>query len=214
MKLFRLKISGTPIDDVTAYTPAQINGNISYVYADVNPSAPDYDELTDIVDIDEHGVKTGKDYKYHRDVLKSKLTTWGSHTAAEKTIFCNHKIGTQVERNSHVGEANAKLMGLNYAFKAGEARKVRLGYGITEIHSELPDDSGAIIDASRDAVVDYVFFGREGTVQGDSEGITDYLNSLGGYTSTGLSVQSYTPINCTLAELIDTVEDIILNGNY
>jgi len=59
-------------------------------------------------------------------------------------------------------------------------------------------------------------FGREGTAQGDNEGITDYLNSVvgTGYEVTGMSIQSWTPIGMSLADLISKVEDIILNGNY
>lgn len=185
-----------------------------YIFSGSTPS--DYTDITSIENLDQHGFSSGKDYKFVRDEIKLLFTTWSAHTSDEQLVFCKHKIGTQEDRNSRVGVGNAILLSLQYDGNMVDVRQTRLGYAKTEIHSRLPNDSGDILDTARDSILDYLIFGREGTVQGDNEGVTDYLNSVvgSGYETTGLSVQSYTPIGMSLTDLIAKVEDIILNGNY
>lgn len=235
-------------------------------------SVPGHTQATTVTDLNDHGFRNGKDYRFVRNYIKDFVNTggapistlndppstpatndihlvdtvptgaWVGHageyavwdgaawvfdvdqldagvrilSASEQVICCELKIGSQAKRNSIVGAVNAEALGLAYDAKMKPVREIRLGRAKSHLHSELPDDAGTVLDEARGAIVDYILFGREGTVQGDSEGITDYFNSLGSWApNLGLKDKPWTPINsASMSALVTELEDIMINGNY
>jgi hypothetical protein len=63
----------------------------------------------------------------------------------------------------------------------------------------------------------YLLFGREGTVEGDPEGLFDYIDSRVGtsYENTGLKNKSISPSGfATVSDFADYLLDIIKYGKY
>ena len=168
-----------------------------------------------------------KDYKYLRDQFKEYIKTlsilnpktvndgFDQSSTAEKILCCEHKIGSHSQRVAVVTLANVVSFGVQYKSRTGKSREIRMIYAVALLHNYLPNNAPTVLDEARNPILDYYIFGREGTAQGDQEGITDYFNGLGSYSGAGLINKSWTPEGgLTMQQLITNTEDIILNGNY
>lgn len=174
-------------------------------------------DITNISNINKYWKDTNKDYKYNRDAIKALFTTWGSHTADEQLIFVEHKIGSHADRLARVGSSIPTLVqyGLQYAKRVSESRTVRLAYAMTCLYNQLPNNAESVIPEVDVLVYRFVFFGTDGTVQGDViEGLSDWLNGLGTFTGVGLIDKGWTTETGTLAELVDDLEEKLFKGNY
>ena len=63
----------------------------------------------------------------------------------------------------------------------------------------------------------YINYGREGILEGDPEGLFDYIRSQSGssFEVAGFSSHSYTPVGyANMSEFSVKILDILKNGNY
>lgn len=98
-------------------------------------------------------------------------------------------------------------------------RRQRMNKCVSVIYNRLQiSDANEIInDVKANSLYDnYIDFGREGTLEGDPEGIFDYIESRVGtsYEDTGLASKSFTPIEGSLSDIVVKTIDILKNGNY
>ena len=125
--------------DVNTQTLAEGEAELD-AHTIADPIPTDYTDISTITNWHTYGEGLNKDYKYIRDEIKllvvdastsgtkTEYDGFNQLTGSEKLICCHHKIGTQAQRNSIVGESNAILLGLQYDSKMADVRKIRLGY--------------------------------------------------------------------------------------
>jgi hypothetical protein len=214
--------------ELKSYLVDELNGNKPYIVADVIPEG--YVDITSIENWHTYGMNTGKDYRFVRDRIKQVVVDIGngdlllgfdSLSLSDKLIAVEHKIGTMEQRMSVVGLDNTVKLGLLYHSRVSVDRQVRAGYAITELYTRLPDDAEEILDeimlSGGNMFITYMFFGREGTLEGDiKEGIMDYLYGREGtsFENVGLLQKPFEPIGMTMLELVDKIYDIVIKGNY
>lgn len=224
MKLIILQVNGENFN-VATNTAADLDGADAWVkFSDTVPSG--WVEITDLQEVLDYSKYIDRDYKYIRDKIKELVIAKGTNeedgfnnlTAQEKVIACEYKIGTHAQRLAVVGIDNLILLGLQYHAKVSEARTTRLAYAIAEVHNRLPNNGEEVIDDTNaeNLVFQYVYFGREGVDEGDTLGIMDYVFGRSGtsYDGAGLLQKAWTPEAETMADLCDTIKEILIYGNY
>lgn len=184
-----------------------------------------FEKLTDypLLLIDRNWSSLYPDYKAARTQLYIAMMTKGGFSnllLEEKVIASKWFIVGRVERNSvHTVQEQIKN-GLIYHENSVEARKHRFNACITEVYNRLDDDQIKAVMIAMDfskTVYAYIDLGLEGTLEGNPEGLFDYINARANtqFEMTGLKVQNYTPVgyaNCS--ELANRIMDILANGNY
>jgi hypothetical protein len=191
------------------------------VWAETAPDI-DYNECQDI-SIVEKFEETANDYKVSRDFIKSLVlsldpdesTAFDLLSEQEKVIAAKHKIGTEQQRQAVLGYANHLAAMALYRYNTILVRQQRALIADTLLQNELPNDKIAVMSVANDPLKLYTDYGIEGIDSGDSvPGISDYINSINGYETVGLSVQTYTPLNGTLNTLCNSLINILINGIY
>ena len=176
-----------------------------------------------LVQIDRTWRLTFSDYKSARIGIFVAMITKGGFDnlpLEEKQIASKWFVVGRTERNSvHTVEEQVEN-GLIYNTESINARSKRLSKCMIEAYNRLTDEQiqsiMATMNFSKTAYA-YVEAGQEGTLEGNPEGLFDYIQARTGtqWETTGLRVQNYTPIgynNCQ--ELSDRLMDILVNGNY
>jgi hypothetical protein len=219
------EIVGTQI---TTYLVSELNNNKAFKAVDVIPEG--YADISSIKNWHIFGLNTGKDYRFVRDRIKEIVVELGDGdeeagynllSIPDKIIATEHKIGTQPQRIATVGFDNTVKLGLLYHSRVSSDRQVRAGYAITELYSRLPNHAEEVLDEimglGGNLFITYAFFGREGTLEGDTKaGIMDYMYGREGTTfeGVGLLQKPWTPIDMTMEQLVDKLYDIVIGGNY
>lgn len=231
MRLLVYKIDGVPVNEMTtSYSQDDLGGNDLYKFIPDGDAVPEgYEDITDIYSLHKWGGSTRRDYKFVRDQIKQMVVDLGSGDedagflllpVEGKLVCCEHKIGSHALREAVVGTSNLVLFGLQYHKQVTEARQVRAAYVTSILWNRLPNNAQEVLEEvislQDNMFITYVFFGREGTVEGDPEGITDWLYGRAGtsFENTGLLQKNWTPSGMTMEELVDTIYDIAHNGNY
>lgn len=177
-----------------------------------------------------HTVTTGslaKDGKVESDykVLRSNLITYVATTGftnlsvAEKVIASEHFVVSKVDRDTVHTLAEQISNGVYFHEESVKARFKRRMVAEAEVYNRVLDSA----DQSdfRNDVVNllelYVNFGIEGTVEGDDEGLFDYLESRSGTAyagANGFLAKNYTIESMNISGLSARLIDVFKNGNY
>jgi hypothetical protein len=211
-----------------SYLVADLNGNKPYITADVLPEG--YADITSIEGWHTYGMHTGKDYRFVRDRIKylvkelgngDEVVGFNALSFPDKLIACEHKLGTQDQRIGVVGIDNTVMLGLQYHSRVSGDRQVRAGYAITELYTRIPDQAEEVLNdimtMGGNLFITYMFFGREGTLEGDEHaGIMDYMYGRTGtiFEGIGLLQKPWQPIDMTMQQLVDKLYEIVIKGNY
>lgn len=216
---------------ITKRNDVIINGReISYDYdkestgphfqaSDTVPSG--YSDFSSIENWHLYGYETGKDYKVIRSEIKSLYQSiqWVNLSTTEKTICANYFIPPKIERDEVYTTEQQIMLGLLFHSNSIDARKTRYAYAAMEVYNRLTKvESEEVINdvVSNNLVEKYISNGVEGTLEGDEEGIFDYVESVTGtsYQSSGLATKSYIPDGMSLTQLIDRIMEILRDGKY
>jgi len=161
------------------------------------------------------------DYKRFRTSLATYVAAVGfaNLSAADKLVASAHFVVVKADRDTVNTLAEQILNGRVFHSHSVDCRRTRTQCAESELYNQLQkaDCDVAITDIVSSGLRDaYVEFGREGTVEGDPEGLFDYIEARAGtaYAATGLAAKGYTPVSGTLAALVTRVMDILKNGNY
>jgi len=163
------------------------------------------------------------DYKAARAEIKRlyNATTFAALSTAEKIIVCNYFIATVAERDTIYTTEQQVGLGQLFARDSVGARTLRASKATSEIFNRLTAaEAQTILDdttGNPDLFVTYVNFGREGTVEGDNEGLFDYLEGRAGTTwaTTGFDSHAFTPIGyASMAALATDLMKILKDGLY
>jgi hypothetical protein len=171
------------------------------------------------------GIKNGhliyKDYKKVRVDYAIYIASQGgflSLVESEKIIAaCNFLVGLS-DRLSVLSLDDQLIYGLKFHKASVEARDSRVKSSMIYIYNKLSQsDIQSMFQNPIDSMITrYINFGIEGTLEGNVDGLFDYLEARTGtlYETTGLSAQNYTPISGTLQDLVTKIMGILKDGNY
>ena len=173
------------------------------------------------------------DYKKARAALGTELTIRGGFSnlsTLEKKIASRWFLCVKSDRDTVHTFDEQVTNGYFWHINARISRNNRLDVAIIEVYNRLDSaDADNVIDDlweiflkingkqyTRSLAMNYINFGREGTVEGNPEGLFDYILARVGtsFELTGLKAKAITPIHGTLDELCDKIIDILKNGNY
>lgn len=222
MYLGILQINGQDYDPAASYS--QPLAGAPYIIAATLPGA--YRDITSIENYYTYINEVSQDFKYVRDQIKQIVLDAGSGdedtgfntlTNPQKQICCELLIGSHAARLGFLGSHNTMvLLGLAYHKQASEARNIRFAYAIQEAHTRLPDNAKEIPGEVSTQIIDFIYFGIEGTQEGDPEGLMDYLYGRAGTTwdAAGLINKPWTPDGITLTQLVNNLYDILHKGEY
>jgi hypothetical protein len=163
--------------------------------------------------------KSSKDYKALRAELAAYVASAGFDNIPvnEQKVASEHFVVAKADRDKVHSMEDQVRNGMAFHKKSVKARSARLDAAEAELYNRLvPADASVVIDEVVALADKYEKFGREGTLEGDPEGLFDYIEARAGtsYDTTGLAAKSFTPVGMTLAELVTKIMDILKNGKY
>jgi hypothetical protein len=163
------------------------------------------------------------DYKTARVQIYVAMMTKGGFnnlSQEEKKIVSSWFLVGDNERDTVHTQAEQIANGEIFNKLSTEARIKRLTKVKMEVYNRLSHDQiNSILEImlANKVMFTYINLGTEGTLEGDNEGLFDYILSRTGtiWENTGLSKQSYSPKGMSdCQELANRLIDILKNGNY
>ena len=216
-KLAAYLVNSTPVSDLTTWNESDLNGNAAFQRVDTIPAG--YQDVSSITHWHVYGKSTGADYKAIRQEIKELAASivWANLTTSEKVIAGAYFVVAKTDRDDVYTTEQQVGLGMLFHRDSIEARQVRWSWVVIEAFNRLPKAETDIIlnDVSGANLSDlYMYGGREGTLEGDEEGLFDYIDARVGTTweTTGAAAQTLTPIGMTQADFIAHCMDILKNG--
>lgn len=172
--------------------------------------------------------KTDKDYKFVRNEMKllviaavnTDYSNWaGGLTDDEKKIACKHFLAPKSLRDAIYTDAEQESFGESFHNGSVMSRNKRAAKAVGKLYNRLNTaDADIVIDdiEANKILKKYSEFGREGTIEGDAEGLFDYLEARTGtqFNTTGLKAKGWSPNGITLDALVSEVMEVMKFGNY
>jgi hypothetical protein len=149
-----------------------------------------------------YGYKVERDFKFIRsNIIKIVNSTgWVNLSLTEKQIAADYFACSQANQNEIYGIDQQINNGNSFHLKSTESRKLRISKVISQLKNRLTKEECEVILNEVVGVnfllSKYIDFGEEGTLEGDSEGLFDYIESRPGtlYEFTGFINKSYIPV--------------------
>lgn len=187
-------LNGLPVSQQD-YSSEDLEGNQPYVLADSVPAG--YQDITSIESLNNHGFRLGKDYKYVRREIKSIVASIGFEglTVEEKKISSTHFCVSKEERLMvHTIEEQIEN-GVRFHERSIASRKKRRLIVEVEVYSRLESNKRKkLLKEMYELLELYEKFGVEGTLEGDDEGLFDYIEErpATSFFGNGLKSKNYT----------------------
>lgn len=225
MKLFGLIVtSGTIGKDAIGWTEEEVNGQPILIFDDSAPQ--NYEDITTIRRVFEHWTQTGRDFWVAKEVAKEYFDTFGQTDTErfaaldtdEQDAACNFNLGPHQDMIDFLTIDIYTQRRHIFNEKMLESRKIRSIHALTEIDVRLPDDRGEFIEdiISSNLYFRYLELGIQGTVEGDAEGLFDYILARAGtsYSASGLKLKPWSPIETDMVLLSNKMMSILKFGIY
>lgn len=225
MKLIAFEINGDALGvDIPTWLPSALEGSKPFKFSDTVEAG--YRDITSVTNIHSFWTYTGRDYKYAKDVMKEHVislatdeeTGFNALAPQEMGIAAQWSVGAHAQHVSVLGLDNLVMAGQYYSLMTMKSREKRLSRAISEVYNRLFDNKETVLtDANNDGLITSFLNGREGTLQGDAEGLIDYINATAStaYELTGLRAKAWSPEGYTnMNDFCDYLIDILVNGNY
>lgn len=231
MKLYAYEINSNPVHDLLSgggYTEADLGGNSPFLVLSGTETAPsNYQDIGSIENwatYGRNGTHNGRpiDYKFIRKEIYILVVASGfvNLTTPEKEIAAQWFVVDHLDRDTMYTTPQQIVYGAVHHANSVEAREARAGYVMMELYNRLEtaDINTVMTDVSNDDLLHlYITNGREGTLQGDPEGLFDYMAAVSGtsYSGTGFAAKAITPLDgVTLAALTDQICTVLKDGIY
>lgn len=208
--------------DVPA-SAAQFNDPTSNTYAKWNGES--WDEITNskIVSINNHWEVNFNDYKTARVQMYTEMMMAGGFDALsieEKRIVSAWFIVGVNERNSVTTLEEQIQNGIIYNERSTQARIKRLTAAKTQVFNRLSHDEViTLLEEMNPAklMYNYIYLGTEGTLEGDMEGLFDYLLARPNtsFSANGLAIKPFIPTGMeNMQDFANYLISILKDGNY
>lgn len=217
MKLGVYVLDGVRTTCTNNYGLPAFGGNSAVVAANTLPAG--YDDISTIEGWATYGMGAGKDYKYVRGQIGLLVGEigWSGLTAAEKSIAASWFLVPKTQRDELYSLEQQIGLGILFHVASVGARQKRLLLASMQLYNRLSSEAVNTLNRNTEKLRDeYVLGGLEGTLEGDGEGLFDYIEARTGtaYETTGLAAQAYSPIGTTLPELVTKIMSILKDGIY
>lgn len=231
MKLCSYVLNGNTINyllDSDGYNKSLLGGNFPFIIlSNTDPITTGYQDISSIENWAAHGgnapyLGTSIDYKFVRKEIGILVITkgWTTLTPAEKSVAASWFVVAKTQRDELFTTNQQIRLGLQFHKSSITARAGRAAYAMMDLYNRLSktDADTVINDISVDNLLDlYINTGREGTLEGDSEGLFDYIEARTGtkYAATGIISKAITPVGThTLQQVVDHIMKILRDGNF
>lgn len=206
----------------------------NYNYEVQQALQPGWDDVSSIENWDSLWPVIGRDYKVARTEIFSLAwakmlgdpANWDNLTDAEKEISARWFVVPKELRDTVF--STSEQIPLSELFDANsiEARRIRYTKAKYEIYNRLTlAQANTIIQETENSISAatpnlremYVTYGREGVVEGDPEGLFDYVRSQAGtsFASSGLGDHDYVPVGyADMPSLAAAIFNILKYGIY
>jgi len=186
----------------------------------------DINELWIIQDIYDANVI---DYKKYRNWLKNYVVVNNFYSLSldEQTLCVQNFAVDRTERDTIYNEQDQINYGTIYHKKSVDSRNKRVSVVIAEIHNRLNEaDAKQVVadlvhgvSGSDDNLIwKYESFGVEGTLEGDVDGLFDYVEARTGsaFSGSGFVDKNYTLINPSnnMDSMSECLMDVLKSGSY
>lgn len=223
MNLYAYILNGIPLNEISHWTINQLGGNAPFIASPTLPSG-DYVDVSSIENWKTFGRRTNKDYKFIRNEIKLLANSigWNNLTSSEKRICAKHFIVGKSRLDEIFTIKEQIKRGFLFHGRSTKTRDQRWSHAEIEIFNRLGKNGWRKIfdDINQDNLTSrYINEGLEGTIEGDAEGLFDYLDARSG-TSYATDVKGFRNKNLTprgiadMSALADLILDIVKNGNY
>jgi len=183
------------IYEISGWKPSE---TFVYPYLKVSTSIEvGYKDFSSITNWYVYGDKTERDYKFIRDRIIELFQSigWTNLTLEEKQICSQYFAVPKSNRNEIYTIEEQIELGSTYNRNSIESRKLRSGKASVEIRNRLiKSESNEILDdvfnVSSNMFNTYIENGREGTIEGDPEGLFDYIESRIGTSFEGIGFKN------------------------
>ena len=192
------------------------------VLPDADSAPTGFTEATTITNVIRYAGKVGGyDYKAIRSKVQVLAATTGftNLSTPEKELTSQWFAVITADRDTIYTTEEQILYGKIFHQSSTACREDRIDRAISEIYNRLAtSEIDELIDDVSDLNRQYIESGREGTDEGDPEGLFDYIEGratttyASGGSLPGLKHKGWTPIGKTLDALVTDILDILKNG--
>lgn len=223
-----IKINGLIFGvEIFTCTPEQLNGREPFIFSDIIQDGygdmsvqPNYIEL-----LYKYGVRANKDYKYIRNEIMvavwtkilNNINKWNLLTQVEKEIASEWFTVPKVLRDT-IHSFNQQIENGKIFDKESTACRINRYNDVrVELFNRLSWENAMELLGECKLLVESYQQGKEGTEEGDGEGLFDYIESRPGtsHENSGLLQKQYQVVGFnTMEEFSIKLMDILKKGNY
>lgn len=224
--------TGTIGKDPISWSDEELLGRIPIMFADT--ATAEYENITNFRHIWNSWQLTGRDFLYAYQVALDYFATLPIGTCGcspddgrfhelsddEKDAACSLQIGPQDTRVSFVGLPEILSRNLDWLNLAQDARLHRVNVAIKDyLVTYLPVNyRTALVElVENKTFYKYIEFGLKGILEGDPEGLFDYILGTVGtsFAGVGLLQKTWTPISgLTMLQFTTLLMSILKDGEY
>lgn len=170
-----------------------------------------------------YGDRADRDYKFIRARIAELflIAGWSNLSTEQKEICCRYFVVPKTNQDEIFGVSDQVANGVLFNKNAVASRAARINSASSEIRNRLQKSEAVEIMNeifTSELLYDkYINFGNEGTLEGDGEGLFDYVESRVGtsYENAGLVNKNFTPNGyADMSAFSVHLMDILKNGNY
>lgn len=162
-----------------------------------------------------------RDYKFKRTKIAQIVASkgWDNLSYQEKEIASRWFVVEAAKRSQiHTMDEQVGL-GVTFHKCSVEARVARYEAASSEVYNRLsrPEQISLVGDVEKYGLPHlYTEYGIEGTLEGDVEGLFDYLEGREDtkWAGSGLLQKDFTPSGVTMEHLVDKVMSVLVSGLY
>lgn len=209
-------------NNVNWVRPANVAYNAIFTIS-TNTQVAGYIDISTIRNWYIYGDRINRDYKFIRQQIKLLVIAigWDSMTLAEKQLASQYFV-VPIEYRTQIYTLDEQIKyGKAFHLESIKTRDHRIARAMGEIMNRLiPAECYVILEdlyTSMMILDKYVQFGREGTLEGDPDGLFDYVESRAGtmFAGAGFREKGFTPLGfANMTDFSTFIMDIVKNGDF
>ena len=228
-KLCAYIITGTPINQLQGYSESDLGINPAYqIIGNSDPIPTGYQDISSIENWWNLRAELGRDYKFIRNeiiILANVIIGWSSLSVEEKNISATIFAVDETKRDEIFTVEQQIINGWHHHKRSIASRRRRMTQVELELFNRVAkvDTAALFSELKENKLLDaYIDTGLEGTLEGDPEGIFDFIEGSlrtgttwdGTGSEVGFYDKGYTVKGMTMSELTTHIMTILKTGNF